>query len=1001
MHAPFWRSSVLSLVALGLPVALAPAACGAGAPPVASVAPTATTSAAAFHSISLATIDKSVSPGNDFFLYANGAWLKTAEIPADRSSAGVSLELQQEVEGRTRRLLEEATHAEAGSELRKIGDYYATFLDEAAIEARGLAPLRAKLDAIAKLGDVHALSAYLGGDIRADVDPLNNTNFRTPHVLGLWVEQDLNDSSRYAPYLLQGGLGMPDRSYYLDEAAPMAALRAKYVSHLAAMLRLAGVADAEAKAARVFAFEKTLAATHATREESEDVGKANNVWARADFAARAPGMDWDAFFAAAGLKAQASFVVWHPHALTGLAALVKSESIPAWREYLVVRAIEAAARFLPKAIADERFAFDEKEILGVAAPPPRWRSALDVTDDALGQAVGKAYVTKFFPPESKKAVEAMVTSMVTAFAHRIDGLAWMAPATKAKAKAKLWSRFRVGIGYPDAWRDYSALSVVPGDALGNVERAELFEYRRNVAKLGAPVDRGEWAMIPHIVNAVNLPVRNALNFPAGILVPPFFDPRASSAANYGGIGVIIGHEISHSFDDQGAKFDARGHYENWWTPEDAARFEASGAALAAQFSAYKPFPDLAVNGKQTLGENIADLGGIAAAYDAWRASLGGKRRAGRGRDDGGPGVLPRERAGVAGEAAGRGAAAAPGDGRARAAALPGADGEERGRVVSGVRGEGGGRAVFKARGSGAHLVRVQRGHLDCKTERGSRLPAAPVCRYGHSPFTEPLARVSARFHERDLERDRDDVPDDHPARLERLVPRHPEVRPLDLGRRGRADAGVAAHVHLHGADVTDRQRHLARGPAEGEIPGHVEVAVPRGAGARRDEGHLRMVLDVEEEGAPEVRVALRFAGVQRRDVDRRLDARRLGVGRVVRDLPAELLELSADVGDHQVADGEADGGVAGVEGPTGGGRGGGAGGCGGVCVHARHDAAVRRSRLAARGAFSVARTQRERLEPGVRDRRARTPIQWPVPAAFPTARGGAFFTYLSNHRTIS
>ncbi len=491
-----------------------------------------------------------------------------------------------------------------------------------AIEARGLDPLKPKLDAIAKLTDARALSAFLGGQIRADVDALNNTHFHTPHVMGLWVEQDLNDTSRYAPYLLQGGLGLPDRKYYLDDTTPMAAIRGKYVSHLAALLRIANVADAEAKAARVFAFEKEIAKAHVSREDSEDVAKANNPWKRADFTARAPGMDWDGFFGAAGLSGQASFIVWHPRAVTGLAALVKSGALQTWKDYLTVRALEEAAPYAIKALADEHFAFYQRELRGVHEAPPRWRRALDATNDALGEAVGKAYVGQYFPAESKKAVESIVASLVAAVGRRIDGLARKNAATKAKAKEKLQT-LKVSVGYPDKWRDYSGLSVVPGDVLGNADRAELFEYRRNVAKLGSAVDRGEWAMVPHVVNAVNLPVRNALNFPAGILAPPFFDPRASSAANYGGIGTTIGHEISHSFDDEGAKFDAQGRYVNWWTPEDLAKFEASGAALAAQFSTYKPFPDLAVNGKQTLSENIADLAGTAVAYDAWRASLGG------------------------------------------------------------------------------------------------------------------------------------------------------------------------------------------------------------------------------------------------------------------------------------------------------------------------------------------------------------------------------------------
>jgi len=561
-------------------------------------------------------MDTSVSPGTDFYLYANGAWLAKTDISADRASAGAKARLTEIAENRSKGIIEDAAaHAPTGSELEKIGAYYSSVLDEAGIEARGVDPLRPAIDEIAKVSDTRSLSALLGSQLRADVDPVNRTRFHTTRVLGLWVEQDLNDPSRSAPYLLQGGLGLPDRSYYLDDSARMVALRAKYVPHLAAVMRLAGIADADAKAARVFALEKKIAESHATREESEDVGKANNVWSRADFATRAPGMDWDAFFGAADLGGQASFIVWHPR--------VKSEPLGTWKEYLAVRAIERAAPVLPRAFADENFAFYAKALRGISKAPPRWRSALDATNAALAQAVGKAYVERFFPPESKRAVEEIVANEVAGFRQRIDGLAWMAPSTKAMAKAKL-ATLRVGVGYPDRWRDYDDLKVVRGDALGNQERAELFEYRRSVAKLGHPADRGDWEELPQVANALNLPVRNALNFPAAILAPPFFDPQATSAANYGGIGGIIGHEISHSFDDEGAKFDARGRFVNWWTPDDLARFQACGMALVAQFSAYRPFPDLAVNGKLTLSENLADLAGLGAAYDAWRTSLGGK-----------------------------------------------------------------------------------------------------------------------------------------------------------------------------------------------------------------------------------------------------------------------------------------------------------------------------------------------------------------------------------------
>ncbi|WP_394832663.1 M13 family metallopeptidase [Pendulispora rubella] len=621
-------------LALSLLSALSSVACGGAESPPPAQPPSPPTAPAPApvsaappmvpgHSLDLGAMDRSVKPGADIFLYANGAWYAKAEIPADRNATGAGMRVTEEIEGRTRGILEEASKgAAAGPLAKKIGDTYASYMDEAAIEAKGTAPLRPLLDRIAKIRDARSLAAYLGSSLRADVDPLNDTNYHTDHVLGLFVEQDLNDPSRSVPYLLQGGIGMPERSYYLEEGTRMQAHRDAYLKYVATLLRLAGVADADAKAARVVALEKKIAQTHASREDSGDFTKANNPWSRADFASKAPGLDWNAFFVAASLDKHASFIVWQPAAVTGLGALAKSEPISVWKEYLTARTIDHVARFLPKAFVDASFAFHSKQMRGTQAPPPRWRRANEVVTESLGEAVGKLYVERYFPPETKRAVQSLVENLVTAFGRRIDALSWMAPATKAKAKEKLGT-LKVEVGYPDTWRDYSGLEVTRGDALGNFERAESFEYRRNLQKIGRPADRGEWAMVPQVVNAVNLPVRNTLNFPAGMLSPPYFNAKSTAAANYGSIGAIIGHEISHSFDDQGAKFDARGRFADWWTPDDLAHFQASAAALAAQYDAYKPFPDLAINGKQTLGENIADLAGLAVAFDAWRASLGG------------------------------------------------------------------------------------------------------------------------------------------------------------------------------------------------------------------------------------------------------------------------------------------------------------------------------------------------------------------------------------------
>jgi predicted metalloendopeptidase len=577
--------------------------------------------------VDLAGMDRTVKPGDDFFRYANGHWIDTTEIPADSAAWGPGNVLVEEAGRRVAALITDASaNAAPGSEARKIGDYYKSYLDEARIESVGLKPLAPTFARIAAIRTKAELAAEFGRELRADVDAENATNFHTDHLFGLWVEPDLNKPDTYAPYLLQGGLGLPDRDFYVSPAPRMQAIRTAYVAHIAKVLTLAGRKDADAEAARIMALETKIATVHATRADSEDVQKANNSWTRADFATKAPGLDWAAFFKASGLSGQNHFIVWHPQATTGESALVASEPLQAWKDYLALRHLEHYANVLPRAFVEERFAFFGKTLSGVPQLAARQKRAVNATNAALGYAVGKLYAAKYFPPESKAAVEKMVAELIAAFRTRIQGLDWMAPATKAEALRKL-AVLKVGVGYPDHWIDYSSLEIVAGDALGNVMRAELFEYRRNLAKFGRPVDRGEWVMTPQTVNAVNLPIRNALNFPAAILQAPYFDPKATLAENFGGTGATIGHEISHSFDDQGAQFDSKGRLRDWWTPADLAHFKASGKALADQYSAYRPFPDLALNGEQVLSENIADLAGLNAAYDAYRLASGGKEGA--------------------------------------------------------------------------------------------------------------------------------------------------------------------------------------------------------------------------------------------------------------------------------------------------------------------------------------------------------------------------------------
>ena len=579
--------------------------------------------------VDLAGMDTAVTPGDDFFAYANGTWLKSTEIPADRSSWGTGAELVELTNKREATLIQTAGHAK-GPDARKIADFYATFMDEKGIEAKGLAPLRPILGQIDAISDRRGLSAYLGSTLRADVDILNSTSLHTDNLFGLWVAADLNDPTRYSPFVIQGGLSLPNREYYLSTSPRMQAIRDGFKAHVAKVFTLTGVpeAEAKAKAARVFALEDKIAHTHASVTDTEDPSKGNNPWTRADFDGKAKGLDWSAYFGAAGLGQQTRFVVWQPAAITGESALVASEPLDAWRDYLTFHLIDRNSGVLPKAFVDERFAFFGKTLTGTPQLSDRWKRGIGAVDNALGEAVGKLYVAKYFPPADKAAAQAMVKNLLAAFDRRIDALEWMAPATKKEAHAKL-AALKVGVGYPDHWRDYSALKIVKGDAFGNRLRADQFDTAHEIGKLGKPVDRGEWAMNPQLVNAVNLPVLNALNFPAAILQPPFFNPKSPDALNYGSAGAVIGHEISHSFDNDGSQFDSRGRMRNWWTPADFNHFKASTEALARQFSTYKPFPDLAVNGEQTLSENIADVAGLAASYDAYRMAQDGQKVGGK------------------------------------------------------------------------------------------------------------------------------------------------------------------------------------------------------------------------------------------------------------------------------------------------------------------------------------------------------------------------------------
>jgi putative endopeptidase len=580
--------------------------------------------AAEVHGPDLTGMDVKVAAGEDFFDYANGAWIKSTEIPADRASFGTSAILSELTTQRVNELLQAAAAKapRAGAEVQQIGDFYDSYMDEAGIESKGLKVMQPLLTRIDGIFSRSELAAALGETLRADVDILSSVNLYTPHLFGLWVAQDLNDPKRYLPFLLQGGLGMPDREYYLSSSAAMAAIRTKYEAHIAAVLTLAGIDAPKARAAKILELERRMAEVHWTRAASEQIAAGNNHWNRAQFFDGAPDLDWRTFFSAAGLSGQNEFVVWQPSALIGLSKLIATESLDTWKDYLKYHALEDAAPYLPKKFVDENFAFYSRVLHGTPDLSPRWKRAVAACNAHLGDAVGKLYVAKYFSPEQKKRAEAMVRSLLAAFDARIDRLDWMAAQTKLVAKAKL-KALKVGVGYPDHWRSYADLKITRGDAFGNWSRADLYEYRHQLAKLGQSVDRSEWVMNAQLVNAVNLPAINAINFPAAVLQPPYFDPDQPLSMDYGAIGATIGHEISHSFDDQGALFDAQGRLRNWWQPDDFAHFRASGARLAAQFDAYQPFPDLHVNGELTLSENIADVAGLNVAYDAYRLATQG------------------------------------------------------------------------------------------------------------------------------------------------------------------------------------------------------------------------------------------------------------------------------------------------------------------------------------------------------------------------------------------
>jgi putative endopeptidase len=566
--------------------------------------------------VDLQYVDHAVRPQDDLYRYLNGKWLDTFQIPADKATYVSFTYVYDQVQDQLKTIVDGLGEAATGgdADAKKMADLYASFMDEAKLEALGFKPLQAefaRIDAIAGKKDIPALIARF-----------NRTGAVAPYDFD--VELDARDSTKYAVNISQSGLGMPDRDYYLKDDPKLVQARTKYVAHVEKLLGLAGDKEAAQNAAAILKLETSMAQIQWTKVENRDPIKTYNKTPISALGTLTPGYDWRGYVQGLGLSGKVDYVIINqPSYFTGLAKLIEATPLPVWKAYFKWHVLSAAAPYLSKPFVDERFAFSGTTLRGIPQNLPRWKRGLTLIDGAIGEALGKLYVAKYFPPENKARMDQLVSNLIAAYSQDIGTLDWMSADTKKGAHEKLAKLVRK-IGYPNKWRDYSKLTISRDDLFGNVTRATEFEVQRNIDKLGKPIDRNEWDMTPQTVNAYYDPEKNEIVFPAAILQPPFFNVKADDAVNYGGIGAVIGHEISHGFDDQGSQFDADGNLHDWFTKDDHEKFGAKTKALVAQYSAHEPVPGFHVNGELTLGENIADNSGLAIAYKAYKISLGGK-----------------------------------------------------------------------------------------------------------------------------------------------------------------------------------------------------------------------------------------------------------------------------------------------------------------------------------------------------------------------------------------